>query len=75
MRKIKLTISEAGKKLADRTYEKQAIKVDRGYSHITVDELTFVMMRQQEKAHYFQIYASWIKEKVGLCQFPLAKEL
>lgn len=23
------------------------------------------MMRQREKAHYFQIYASWIKENVG----------
>lgn len=64
MRKIILRVSDARKKYADSVYEDQAIEIDRRHSHIRVEELTFVMMRQQEKLQYFQIYASWLKEKL-----------
>lgn len=64
MRKIDLRISSARKKLADSTYKKQAIEIDRRYSHIKLNDLTFPMMRQQEKVQYFQIYAEWMKIKV-----------
>jgi hypothetical protein len=63
MRKIDLRISDARKKLADTIYKKKAIKIDRRYSHIKVD-FTYSMMRAEDKATYFRIYASWLKEKV-----------
>jgi hypothetical protein len=64
MRKIDLRISNARKKLADSEYKKRSIEIDRSYSHIRVNDLTFPMMRQQEKVQYFQIYAEWMKIKV-----------
>jgi len=64
MRKIDLRISDARKRSADSIYMQRAIEIDRQFSHIKVSELTFPMMRQQEKVQYFQIYASWLKQKV-----------
>ena len=64
MRKIDLRISDARKNLADSEYKKQAIEIDRQYSHIKLNDLTFPMMRQQEKVQYYQIYAEWMKIKV-----------
>jgi hypothetical protein len=64
MRKIDLRISAARKKLADSEYKKQAIEIDRRYSHIKLNDITFHMMREKESRQYFQIYAEWMKIKV-----------
>lgn len=64
MRKIDLTISPAMKRLADSHYQKQAALIDRKYSHIQVNELTFPAMRTGDKNSYFRIYTQWAEEKV-----------
>jgi hypothetical protein len=64
MGKINLRISDARKKLADSEYRKQAIEIDRDFSHIKVNALTFFGMRSEDKDTYFRIYASWLKRKV-----------
>ena len=43
MRKTDLRISDAMKRLADSIYEKRADEIDRLYSHITTNELSFPM--------------------------------
>ena len=45
MGKINLRISDARKKLADSEYRKRAIEINRDYSHIKVNVLTFFGMR------------------------------
>lgn len=64
MRKIDLRISAARKKLADSIYKKQAIEIDRRYSHIKLRDFTFHIARQEEKVHFFQLFAEWMKIKV-----------
>ena len=64
MRKIDLRISSARKKLADNIYTKRAIQIDRDYSHVTINHLTFQMMREREARQYFEIFAEWMKLKV-----------
>jgi hypothetical protein len=66
MRRIELRITDTRKNLADNIYEECAIEVDGRYSHVKINELTFPMMRQEEKTQYFEIYASWLKAKVLL---------
>jgi len=66
MRRIELRITDTRKNLADNVYEECAREVDGRYSHVKINELTFPMMRQQEKTQYFEIYASWLKAKVLL---------
>src|SRR5258708_787925 len=64
MRNIDLRISPAMKRLADGHYQKRADEVDRDYSHIKVDPVTFQMMRSGDKDTYLRIYAQWAEEKV-----------
>jgi hypothetical protein len=64
MRRIDLRISDARKKLADSIYRKRAIEIDRNYSHVKVNHVTFHMMREREAHQYFEIYAEWMRLKV-----------
>src|SRR5258708_6744223 len=64
MRKIDLRISSARKKLADSIYTKRANEIDRDYSHVKINHLTFQMMREREARQYFEIFAEWMKLKV-----------
>jgi hypothetical protein len=64
MRNIDLRISDAMKRLADSDYQQQAIRIDESYGHIEVNQITFQMMRDGDKAEFFRIYARWVKEKV-----------
>jgi hypothetical protein len=64
MRKIDLRISDNGKKLADSIYNKRAIEIARQYEHLSLNSLTFPMMRQLEKDQYFRLYAEWLKQKI-----------
>jgi hypothetical protein len=66
MRRIELRITDTRKDLADDIYEERALEIDGRYSHVKVNDLTFPMMRQEEKTQYFEIYASWLKAKVLL---------
>ncbi len=50
--------------MADSTYRKRAIEIDRDYSHVKINHLTFQMMREREVRQYFEIYAEWMKQKV-----------
>lgn len=65
MRKFQLRISPETQRLADSQYRQQAIEIDRGYSHVKVDELTYHMMNAEGKSAYFRIYAQRVRQKVG----------
>ncbi len=64
MRNIDLRISPAMKRLADSHYQKRADEVDRNYSHVKVNTLTFHMMLPGDKDAYLRIYTQWAREKV-----------
>jgi len=64
MRNINLRISLAMKRLADSHYQKRADELDRNYSHVKVNPVTFHMMRSGDKDTYLRIYAQWAEEKV-----------
>jgi len=64
MRKIDLRISPAMTRLADSRFDQRAREIDKRYSHIAVNELTFPMMRDGDKSEYFRIHARWANQKV-----------
>lgn len=64
MRKIDLRISDAMKRLADNAYQKLVEEIDRSYSHMKVNPLTFHMMRSGDKDIYLRSYTQWAEEKV-----------
>lgn len=64
MRNIDLRISPAMKRFADSHYQKRADAVDRDYSHVKVNPVTFHMMRSGDKDTYLRIYSQWAEEKV-----------
>ena len=64
MRAIDLRISPAMKRLADSHYQQRADEIDRQYSHLQVNELTFHMMRAEDRSTYLRFYTQWAEEKV-----------
>ena len=52
------------KRLADNDYQKRAEEIDRSYSHMKVNPLTFHIMRSDDKDIYLRSYTQWAEEKV-----------
>lgn len=52
------------KRLADSHYQQRADEIDRQYSHLQVNELTFHMMRAEDRSTYLRFYTQWAEEKV-----------
>ena len=58
---MNLRISDVRKRLADHVYNQRVVDLDKYYSHVDVNEITFDMMRETEKRQYIEIYAEWMK--------------
>ena len=59
-----MRISVAQNELSDRAYEERTVEIDEDFAHVRLNELTFSMMREDGRAHYFRIYSEWMRRKV-----------